>query len=731
MKLSSLTSAILLALGSASVANAAETAQQTPDADKQIERVRIIGHESGLRTEPGSATLIDELELEAFEYDDIARVLANVPGVNIREEDGFGLRPNIGFRGVTPERSKKIALMEDGILISPAPYSAPAAYYFPLVSRMTAVEVFKGPAAIQYGPNTVAGALNLVTRQVPNGAEGGVDMSIGSDGFDKIHAHYGDTIDNFGFLVEGIQLQSDGFKELDGGGETGFDKTDFMAKFRYDFSQWGYDHLVELKLGYGEETSNETYLGLSDEDFAETPFRRYAVTQLGNMDWSHSQVMLTHAMTAKNFSMTTRVYRNDFERAWRKFNDFVGDVPSVEAILRNPDQYQDFYQMLTGEADSTVNLAIGTNDREYYSQGIQSDLDWQIDWMGYDHTVSFGWRFHQDQIERNHFEEQYVMRSGKLERTNIPTNYPAVNREKADAWSVYIQDAITLDALTLTAGVRGEFIDSEYQNLAEGKSEDWLEKSTQVWLPSLSGFYKLNEQVGFLFGVHEGYIPTSPKQDPRIEPEKSINYEVGTRFALEQTNGEVVAFFTDYENLKESCTFSSSSVCASQIDQEYNGGAVDIFGLESSIAHTFALTGDIDMPVSLVYTYTKGEFKQALDSDFSMWGNVVAGDPLPYLPEHQTTLNIGLSATDWQVSLLIRYVGEMNETAGSGEVYSGVKTEALTVVDLSASYDFGDKGIVYAKIDNVLDEVEVVSHRPFGARPSKPQQFFIGYKYQF
>ena len=95
------------------------------------------------------------------------------------------------------------------------------------------------------------------------------------------------------------------------------------------------------------------------------------------------------------------------------------------------------------------------------------------------------------------------------------------------------------------------------------------------------------------------------------------------------------------------------------------------------------------------------------------------------------TFNIGLTATNWQVSLLVRYVGEMNETAGSGEVYSGIKTKALTVVDLAASYDFGDKGTVYAKVDNLFDEIEIVSHRPFGARPSRPQQFFVGYKYQF
>ena len=56
--------------------------------------------------------------------------------------------------------------MEDGILLTPAPYSAPAAYYFPLMSRISGVEVFKGPAAIRYGPNTIGGAINLQTRKI-------------------------------------------------------------------------------------------------------------------------------------------------------------------------------------------------------------------------------------------------------------------------------------------------------------------------------------------------------------------------------------------------------------------------------------------------------------------------------------------------------------------------------------------------------------------------------------
>lgn len=245
--------------------------EETQNNDSYEERMLILGGNHKLRKETGSATLIDEIELDKFAFDDINRILYSVPGVNIREEDGFGLRPNIGIRGTTPERSKKINITEDGVLIGPAPYSAPSAYYFPMMAKMTAIEVFKGPAAIKYGPNTVAGTLNMATRAVPDSSEGMLDLSLGTDGYTKIHTHYGNTNGNFGYLVEAMNIQSDGFKDLDGGGDTGFDKNDVMVKLRYDLDSKSFDQVFEIKLAYSDEVSDETYLGLTDADFEQTP----------------------------------------------------------------------------------------------------------------------------------------------------------------------------------------------------------------------------------------------------------------------------------------------------------------------------------------------------------------------------------------------------------------------------------------------------------------------------
>lgn len=714
-----------------------------------MEHMQILGRNDKLRTESGSATLIDELTLDKMEYDDIHRILAQVPGVNIRQEDGYGLRPNIGFRGVTPERSKKINILEDGVLIGPAPYSAPAAYYFPSVNLMTSVEVFKGPAAIKYGPNTVAGTLNMTTRAVPDDKSGMVNLGLGSNGYQKLHAYWGDSISSqlgqFGYLIEAQSLSADGFKDIDFVQDSGFDedsgflKNDVLGKLNYvtygDFFGQEVQHFVELKFSFADEDSNETYMGLTDNDFAAQPYRRYAVSQVGNMKWRHNQTMLTYALSNREFNWTNKIYNNTFTRAWRKVNGFNHDI-TLQSIIASPELYEDFYLVLSGQKDSAITeeqLVVGTNDRSYYSRGWQSDLSFSVDWFDVEQVIRTGFRFHQDQIDRDHFEQNFKMFEQVMTPVTEDIRFTTVNYEKSEAISVYLEDTFKFDALEVTAGVRGEIVDSRYQNRTLGQEEDWLEKSSTTWLYSLSAFYGLNDQTGLFAGVHQGYVPTSPKQPAAIQPESSVNYEIGGRYNNGVTQLELVYFLNDFSNLKESCSFSTSASCTNTnlVDQEYNGGEVEVSGLEVNLASRITLSSQYDMPWNITYTRTDSAFQQDLVSTFELWGTITEGDPLPYLPQDQLAVSLGLETSDWQISAIVKYQGEMHEAAGEDVALSGLQTDSYTVVDLSANYTLADGHTLYAKIDNVLDTVALVSRRPFGARPSKPQQFFIGYKVEF
>ena len=145
--------------------------------DVEIEVVEIIGSQEEALEIAGAATVINSDDLEVYEYTDIHKILSNVPGVNFRPEEGYGLRPNLSIRGTYADRSGKITLMEDGVLIAPAPYAASSAYYFPTAGRLAGVEVLKGPSAITQGPYTIGGAINLLSTPIPD-KTGGLIKSL-------------------------------------------------------------------------------------------------------------------------------------------------------------------------------------------------------------------------------------------------------------------------------------------------------------------------------------------------------------------------------------------------------------------------------------------------------------------------------------------------------------------------------------------------------------------------
>jgi Fe(3+) dicitrate transport protein len=693
--------------------------------------IQIFGNKQTLETATGSGFVLNKAALEQFEFDDIHRVLQSVPGVYIREEDGYGLRPNIGLRGATSERSSKIALMEDGVLIAPAPYSAPAAYYFPNVSRMTQVEVFKGPSAITYGPNTVGGAINMLSRSV-NAKDGGeLDLALGQQSYAKAHGHYSKNIGNLGLMLEGVHLRADGFKSLDNDKNTGFVKNEILAKVHYEFADAPYNQQVQVKVGYSEEVSHETYLGLTDIDFTDAPYQRYDASQNDKFDWEHLQMQASHYIEINpDITLLTQIYRRDFNRDWDRLNSFVSSR-SIDRILAAPETglNERFLRILKGETDSLTadeTLIFTLNDRTFYSQGIQSKLSWDSKLGEADITVDAGLRIHQDQVERLHRARYFDMLSGQLVYAGQTDKVVTSNKDTTTAIAAFVNSKLEFGDLHTSFGLRMESID--------GESNDYLAQTVQsnsdtVVLPGAGVFYQITPKLGLLAGVNKGFVPNSPGEESDIEPEESWNYEIGLRASVADWRIEAIGFFNDYSNLKGSCTFSSG--CNTQLDEEFNGGEVDIFGAEFSANGKFVFTNGLELPIKIAYTHTQSEFQTSFDSNFSQWGNVTAGDELPYLPENQFNLQIGLAGEKWQVDLAYKYITKMSEAAGTGVELSGVVTSDINQVDVAAWYQVNEALRIYSKLDNLTDAANIVSRRTFGARPGKPRQFVLGAKYAF
>lgn len=750
MKLIGTTSFLALSVALSSAAVAAE-ADAAADADVWgTGLITVTAQRSDVLDIGGSVTVLDAEALDTFSYSDVNRVLRQVPGVIIQEEDGFGLRPNIGIRGSGTDRSARIAVMEDGVLIAPAPYAAPAAYYFPRLARIQGVEVTKGPGAIKYGPSTVGGAINLFSTSLPDGPAGQLsgraDLFAGNFGTQRALGSVGGWAGlggglEVGGLIEGLYEHSDGFKRIDAGGEAGFKISDMVAKLGLRSTDGA--NALTFKYQRYSERSDETYLGLSLADFAADPDRRYNASQLDQLNVAHETFQLTHDwQISDRVRMTTIAYRNDTSRSWYKLQDVRNSADtgwtSLRGVLANPAANPLKFADLEGQAGFTGRagaLRVRNNNRVYQSTGIQSALSAGFDTGSIAHTLEVSARYHEDSEDRFQQDDRYQMVDGRMVLSSAGLPGSQANRlGEAKAWAFYVQDRIEVGALTLVPGLRYETIDLRRTDWAPGDAARTSptgvrDSNVDVWIPGISATWRLTDEVRLIAGAHRGFV--SPGPGSTIDPETSWNYEAGVRAGNEGWAVEVIGFFNDYSNLVGTCAASTGADC--DIGDQFAGGAVEVKGVEASastVVGSIAAQG-FEVPVLLVYTYTDAQFQTDFVSGYGPWGSVSAGDRLPFVPEHQLTFGAGVRLPKFRLDGTVNLVGQTRQTAGQGAIPPEDRIDGRAVVDLSAAYDLLPGLSLFGTVTNLFDTRYNVAFTPAGARPGAPRMAMGGVKLRF
>ena len=520
----------------------------------------LTGGDKGIKDLPGSAYYLSPKELQKFSYTDPNRLLKTVPGVNIQEEDGFGLRPNIGLRGSGVQRSSKITIMEDGILMAPAPYSAPSAYYFPSIGRMKGVEILKGSAQIKYGPYTTGGAINLISTQLPKDFQVKINVIGGSYWSRNVHAFIGNSHERIAYAIEVFNYGSNGFKVLDGGGNTGFQKSDYVGKLQLNSKKSAkIQQSLTFKAGLMNEMANETYVGLSKEDFSENAYRRYASSQKDVMNAAQSQFSAMHYVQAKKWlSITSTVYRTNFHRNWYKLDavkDSLGSKIGIADILQNPNQYAEQFAIMKGQNSLNDDaLFVKGNNRTYYGQGIQSIIGFDFKSKNTTHDIDLGIRYHQDGMDRFQNEDKYKMTNNVM----LQTSAGELGRESnklafASALATYLQYKLNWKMFTVTAGLRNENIFLQEKDYGKNDPERngtaliIKENKINIFIPGLALDLKINKDLSSFIGVHKGFAPPSAQAESKAE--ESVNLEAGLKLNKKVWSGQLVAYFNAYENL--------------------------------------------------------------------------------------------------------------------------------------------------------------------------------------
>ena len=705
----------------------------------------------------GSVQKLDQEQLAKMQYDDPNAVLLQVPGVYVRQEDGFGLRPNIGLRGTDPNRSAKVTLMEDNVLFGPAPYSAPAAYYFPMMGRISGVEVFKGPAAILYGPQTVAGAINYESRPIPEKPRGQIGLMYGRFQTIRGHLHYGRQNDWGGFIVEGIHLGSAGFKEQQssfGRDDTGFQRTEasLKAHFNNKLDAHAFNRLT-IKFVGSRESSNETYVGLSDEDFRNDPYQRYAGSQLDNMSWWRTAISLRHNLAVGDrVRLETTAYRHDFDRTWERANRFGSDedgfVPIIDVVTApNTPPLDSYFLVLNGSrnsisaedpSDLSQNLRVISNRRRFVVMGVQTRLRADFQTGKVHHEVESGLRFHYDSVDRFQPEQSYSMQNEQLVWNGVtygedPNLLINDNRGEAQALAGYLMWGIEVEDLVLKPGLRVEYIRTFFEDEKNAPELGLVEDAPQlVALPGLGLQYTIFEGFAVLAGVHRGFSAVAPGNGNEASPELSINYEAGLRYVTSDSLGfaEVIGFFNDYSNIVSLC--SGSSGCDDgEVGDQFNGGRAFIGGVEVLGGYSIPLPRELTMPVRVSYTYTNATYRTTFDNQNPTIGEVQKGDPIDFVPPHLLNAQVGLQRSFWALYTIGSYISPFPEgVVGTSGTTALPDTDGYFVLDIVGRIRF-EPVEAYIRFNNVTNTQAIVSRRPFGARPNPPFSVQVGVQVTF
>ena len=714
------------------------------------EEVTILGDRA--HALPGSGQYIGQKKLENLNQPNINNVLRTVPGVNIRDEEGFGLRPNIGLRGTPVNRSSKITLMEDGILISPAPYADPSAYYFPTFARMQGVEILKGSSQINCGPYTIGGAVNLLSTAIPYSFAGNAQLSYGSFNSNQQRIWVGDSRKNFDYVFEFNRLGSSGFKELDNGGNTGFDRRDIMGKLRWHTATGAkVPQAITLKLVNSSELGNETYLGLTYSDYQNNPIRRYAGTQKDVLDMNHQHASLHHTLSpAKGIVINTTGYYSKTFRDWARANTFGGQ--SINSILNDPGTLKAAYDIMTGQADGAIDFQSAA--RTYVSQGLQINAVYNFKTGNISHKVNIGARQHADQADRYATKSLYNMAQGRMILTAEGTKGNQENQiRNANALAMFVRYDITINGLKISPGIRYEKINLDFSNYGNadnarlGTALKTASNDFTVLLPGIGFNYDINKAASLFGGLHKGFsppgMPSVTSTTGQAAVESSLNYEAGFRYETEGVNLQTAAFLNNYGNILGSDNISGGGAGTGDM---FNAGKAKIQGVELSVSYDLlqrpAAKNTTKMPVTLAYTYTSATFQDSFINGGGDWGSgpIKNGDAIPFITPHLITASVGIETKNFNATLIGRYTGDTRVKPGQdGEVtpsenvnMTGVNTiKGFVIIDFSANARINKNFTAFCLVNNITNNQAIVSNLPQGFRPNMPLSFNMGVKVNF
>ncbi len=704
-------------LGCFSLIPAAFAQTTDPAPDRVLPRVDVVGNaDAQAGKSPGSAAVIDGQTLEESRVFNVNEALRKVPGIHVREEEGVGLRPNIGIRGMNPTRSTKVLLLEDGLPLSFAPYGDNASYYHPPIDRYDSIEVSKGSQVIRFGPQTAGGVINYITPEPQKSLGGFVGLAAGTRGYLNGHV----MVTGNGAIADIYHKESDGARD---NMRSRLDDVNFKWA-----GQLNSDHRLVIRATHFREDSQLTYSGLTQAEYNHLG-PRYNPFKNDFFDASRTGLSATHEWRLNaDAKVLTSVYGAFFNRDWWRQASDTGTSASALNC-----QGQSGESRLNGVAITDPQLQGCKRQgrlREYTTSGIDSRVKLRHQAFGIAGELEAGVKYQhevQDRVQHNFTSyTNYLSGTGMTLGEN--------QQRRTNATSAFVANRfIVNDRLAVTPIVRVEHIQHErinYLTAMRGGSS-----FTEV-VPGIGATYQLSAVTQVYGGVHKGFSPprvedaiNASGQSIDLNAERSVNAEVGVRTSpMKDVAFDIAVFRNDFSNLVQVGSIAGGSTSYQEGKALFQG--VEMAGQFDKLSKS--IEGNLYARVSWTWLPT-AEQKSAFTNSA---GTGAVGNRLPYAPENLLNLTLGYRApNNWNARVEYVYVGrqysDFDNTVTPGANSNGQEglIASSGIWNAVANYTIG-KTTLFVAAKNLTDETYIVD-RTRGIQVGMPRTFQAGYKYAF
>ncbi|BAJ04253.1 TonB-dependent receptor family protein [Shewanella violacea] len=648
--------------------------QDAPAMEVMQVKGSVLGNSeiADLKTYAGNRSIITHDKMERTAVRSIDTALQQIPGIKIKDETGTGVLPNVSVRGLDSSRSGYAQFLMDGIPMTLAPYGHTGQSLFPATLFMIdRIDVARGGASVQYGPNNVGGVINLISKPISTDWETTLNEKMtffgsGKNLYDTNLSTGGAVNDDFSMRFDANFTKGESFRD-----HSDTDVKNIMLK-----TVWNIDsnNSIDANFQYYDAFS-ELPGALNTQAYEDDRTQSLRPNDEFNADTKRITVKYSHTLDDSSLydygelelltfgNKSSRNFQWDF---YNKNKDTDGDLGS---------HWGDTTQTATDLRNSP---------REFTVFGIEPKANIYIDGDITQHIIA-GIRY---------VNEDISYQLNETDNTTLVTTSPRDWHMDTNAMAYYISNELGFfdDKLTLTPGIRLEDVRMEFTNLGQGYSQD---NHVTEWLPGITLGYEFSDSW-FAYTNAQRSLRTPQisqlwPEGQTLESELAWNYEAGVRFTPTDTSSlTLAAYRIDFENKAE---YDKDISLFVNIGETRNQG-IELEG-------TYSPESLPDLSLTGAYNYLDTE---QLEGEF-------AGNQLPYVSKHQLSASVLYSFDQVDLGLMAYYYSksfadlansvEENDAGTAGEIPD------YTVVNFNISTEIfkqNDQGLkVGLSVNNLFD----------------------------